>query len=410
MSETATIEAGGVCESEKDFLEQAIEKALSRVVEKMDRSQREELEKIKKSEEFNKFRTRTSQPEDLGWKPDTVKGIGDFQSELANSGLAQKFLADKSAHFKFDLEGCSLFQKAVGLNYDAATESSLSGLHINQVQPLPVAQHTFLRGIFTTIPVQGTHVVYPKVTGVTNNASWVPENRDPATAVEKPQSSAAISQVELTLKKIATWIPVSTECKEDLPQFMAIINSLLREMLQIKIQSSFIAGDGVGQNPLGFFAPTSGINRYLWSSGRVGDTKIDAVLMASMSSACAGGPPNFGLMNCMDLARILNEKGSDGHYIGQGPAINLFGSQLYLWGLPIFPDSSIPAGKMLLGNSSGALIYDRRLATLRTADQHEGFFIKNMVLVLAEERLGLGIIRPESFTEVTFDSAPVAGP
>jgi len=37
---------------------------------------------------------------------------------------------------------------------------------------------------------------------------------------------------------------------------------------------------------------------------------------------------------------------------------------------------------------------------------HEADFINNLVTVLAEERLGLAVRRPEAFVAGTFDNAP----
>jgi hypothetical protein len=39
---------------------------------------------------------------------------------------------------------------------------------------------------------------------------------------------------------------------------------------------------------------------------------------------------------------------------------------------------------------------------IRIAEQHADLFVRNAVLVLAEERIGLAVKRPESFVKVTF--------
>ena len=45
-------------------------------------------------------------------------------------------------------------------------------------------------------------------------------------------------------------------------------------------------------------------------------------------------------------------------------------------------------------------------AQVRVAEQHDDFFVKNMVVILAEERLALTLYRPEAFVVVTLDHAP----
>ena len=54
----------------------------------------------------------------------------------------------------------------------------------------------------------------------------------------------------------------------------------------------------------------------------------------------------------------------------------------------------------------GAMLWDREQTTIRVAEQHDDFFVKNMVAILAEERIALTIFRPEAFVAVEFDQAP----
>jgi HK97 family phage major capsid protein len=68
---------------------------------------------------------------------------------------------------------------------------------------------------------------------------------------------------------------------------------------------------------------------------------------------------------------------------------------------------AIPEGKALVGAYGiGAQLYDREQANIRVAEQHSDFFVRNAVVILAEQRLAMAIKRPEAFVEVTFDMAP----
>ena len=55
---------------------------------------------------------------------------------------------------------------------------------------------------------------------------------------------------------------------------------------------------------------------------------------------------------------------------------------------------------------TGAQLYDREKANIRIAEQHEDFFTRNAIVILAEQRMALAVKRPEAFVDVTFDSAP----
>ena len=60
------------------------------------------------------------------------------------------------------------------------------------------------------------------------------------------------------------------------------------------------------------------------------------------------------------------------------------------------------AGDFLAGSSLAATIYDREDVTVRVAEQHGDFFIKNMVAILCEERIGLTVERPAAMVTGTF--------
>jgi len=71
--------------------------------------------------------------------------------------------------------------------------------------------------------------------------------------------------------------------------------------------------------------------------------------------------------------------------------------------------SALVSGVALIGAFAlGAYLWDRELATVRISEHHEDFFIKNLVCVLAEERLALTTFRPQAFVKIDFDSAPVS--
>ena len=67
----------------------------------------------------------------------------------------------------------------------------------------------------------------------------------------------------------------------------------------------------------------------------------------------------------------------------------------------------IAEGTSLVGAfGTGAQLYDRETANIRISEQHEDFFVRNAIVILAEQRMALAVKRPEAFVEVTFDNAP----
>jgi len=50
-----------------------------------------------------------------------------------------------------------------------------------------------------------------------------------------------------------------------------------------------------------------------------------------------------------------------------------------------------------MGDTNGAMIFDREQATIEVSNANGTDFTKNMVTVLAEERIALAIFRTEAF-------------
>ncbi|MGN7485361.1 phage major capsid protein, partial [Priestia megaterium] len=71
--------------------------------------------------------------------------------------------------------------------------------------------------------------------------------------------------------------------------------------------------------------------------------------------------------------------------------------------------TAIAEGEALIGSfNMGAMLWDREDANIRVGEPQD-YFTRNMVAILAEERMALTIFRPEAFVGVTFDAAPTAG-
>ena len=85
------------------------------------------------------------------------------------------------------------------------------------------------------------------------------------------------------------------------------------------------------------------------------------------------------------------------------------GGEPRVWRLPVIETPAMPEGMCVVGAfGTGAQLYDREGPSIRISEQHSDFFIRNAIVVLAEQRLALAIKRPEAFVKVTFNSAPSA--
>jgi HK97 family phage major capsid protein len=83
---------------------------------------------------------------------------------------------------------------------------------------------------------------------------------------------------------------------------------------------------------------------------------------------------------------------------GNGGAAGIFGQQL--WNVRVVLSTYVGAGTALVGNfGQAAHIWRRGGVSVEATNSHSDWFQKNLSMLRAEERLGLGVYRPVAFTE-----------
>ena len=124
-------------------------------------------------------------------------------------------------------------------------------------------------------------------------------------------------------------------------------------------------------------------------------TAIDQLRFAMLQAALAEYPATGHVMHPIDWARIETTKDADGRYIIGNPQGT---ARPTLWGLPVVATQAIEQDKFLTGAFRlGAQVFDRWRARVEVATENEDDFVKNLVTILAEERLALAVYRPEAF-------------
>ena len=263
-----------------------------------------------------------------------------------------------------------------------------------------------VRDLFPTRTTTAAVVEYFQMTGFTNNASSVPE-RDGGAFGLKPQSTFAFVGQQAPVRTLAHWEAAHRNVLADEPQLRSIIDNELLYGLRLQEDAQILAGDGTGENLLGILN-TPGIQPYSWSSGAltpVPDTKADAIRRAATLAFLAYYEPTGVVLHPNDWEDIELTKNTQGTYL---MAMSMqVGSEARIWRMPIVDTPAIDEGKALVGAfGTGAQLYDREQASIRISEQHSDFFVRNAIVILAEQRLALAVKRPESFVEVTFNSAP----
>ena len=208
----------------------------------------------------------------------------------------------------------------------------------------------------------------------------------------KPEGAWAFEVKTAVVKTIAEWVPVTKRALADVAQLEGLINQELQNDIVEAEEDQILNGDGQGENFTGITA-TSGIQTQAWA------TDLFTTIRKGVTKARTVGRvnPTALVLNPSDAERIdLAQDGNDRYYYGGPQALG----QRTIWGVPVVESESQATGTGLLGDFSKAVVWDREQTTVTMTDSHADFFIRNLVAVLAEERLAFGVTRPTAFVSL----------
>ena len=225
----------------------------------------------------------------------------------------------------------------------------------------------------------------------------------------KPQSGFQFVGEQAAVRTLAHWEAAHRNVLADEPQLRSIIDNELMYGLRLLEDNQILNGNGSGENLRGVLQ-TPGIQTYSWSAGLnapVPDTMADAIRRAATLAYLAYYEPTGVVLHPSDWEDIELTKDSQGQYL---IAVSVaMGGEPRVWRMPIVDTPAIAAGTCLVGAfGTGAQLYDREQASIRISEQHSDFFVRNAVVILAEQRLALAVKRPEAFVKVSFLDGPPA--
>lgn len=254
-----------------------------------------------------------------------------------------------------------------------------------------------LRDLVTPGNTESDTVEFVRVTGKTNAAAPVAE----ATATggasgTKPESGLTLEMVSTTVKTIAHWIPITKRSAADAGQVRTMVDNFLRYGLAEEEEDQLLNGDGTGESLAGILQ-TAGI----LTVGSVG-TDLDAIVDAVRTVRVTGRRRPTGMVihpNDWYSTGFVLAKDSAGNYLIADPANDPAARPL--WGLKVVVSEAMTENTVLVGDFRWAVLWDREQAAISVSDSHADFFIRNMLAILAEERLAFGVLDPQAFCTVT---------
>lgn len=255
----------------------------------------------------------------------------------------------------------------------------------------PAERRMTVRDLITPGQITSNSLQYPKETGFTNSAATVSETTGPT----KPQSEIKFDIVTTSVTTIAHWVLATRQILDDAPMLQAYIDGRLRYGLAYVEEAQLLMGDGTGTNLNGIYTQATAYSAPFDPAGT--ETMFDQIRLALLQATLAEFPATGIVLHPSDWARAELTKDADGRYIIGNPQD---GAQPRMWRLPVVETQAMTIDKFLVGAfRMGAQVFDRDDANVLISTEDSDNFRKNLVTILAEERLALAVYRPEAFVK-----------
>ena len=209
---------------------------------------------------------------------------------------------------------------------------------------------------------------------------WVETGPDPVAAVvpegtDKPEAIITMTPKTAALDTIAHWSQITRQALADASYIRSLIETKLRRGLARKVEADIAA-------VIEAATLQKAVDADLLHAIRVGIAMVET----------AGYNPNAVLLNPADYAALdiaVMVESVDGPM-----------RKANFWGLTPIPVPSHPAGTAIVGDfKEGVTLFDRGVADVFVTDSHADFFIKNILLILAEGRYKSAITDPLALAE-----------
>lgn len=231
-------------------------------------------------------------------------------------------------------------------------------------------------------------VVYMEETTFTNAAAETSEGGTYA------ESALALTEKTSTVRKIATFLPVTDEQLEDVDGIESYIDNRLTFMLRQRLDSQCLVGDGSSPNLRGILN-VSGIQ----TQARGTDPGADAFYKAMTLVRVTGrANPSAAVVHPTNWQGIKLSRTTDGIYLWGNPADP---GPDRIWGLQVALSDAITLNTALVGDFSMSSLVMRRDVDVQISNSHSTYFIEGKQAIRADLRVALVIYRPAAFATVT---------
>jgi HK97 family phage major capsid protein len=335
------------------------------------------------------------------------QAYGDFVAQYSGAdGRIREVSNIKSA--SFDVPG---FKNAVVTGAsDTSGGAFITPARYGPVTDLIGERSLTIRDLCTNLTIQSDVFEYVRVTGKTNNAATVKEATTAADPVAnfipagdeivaggyKAESAMTFAALSTPVETIAHLIPITRRAAADAPQVRQLVDAFLLYGLKEEEEDQLLNGNGTSPNLTGILQD-GGIS----TVGSAG-TDIDAIVDAIRTIRADRREPTAMVIHPNDWysTGFLLAKDTAGQYLIGDPRSSVDALNA-LWGLNVVVTPAMTENTVLVGDFRQAVVADREQSAIYVTDSHKDWFGRNLLAVLAEERLAFAVLDPDAFCTVT---------
>lgn len=197
----------------------------------------------------------------------------------------------------------------------------------------------------------------------------------------KPEADITPTEVPLALATYAHWKAITRQALEDYPRIQSIVEGKLRGGVADRLEQAAAAAIDAAT-----------------LTAVTGATLLEGIRVGVATVQSEGFNPNAVLLNPADYAALDIQAAA-----GSNSGPTSFGA---FWGLTPIPAGAIAAGTAYVGDfKQGVTWFDRNVTSVFMTDSHADYFIRNLLVILAEARAAFAVTDSAALAEVT--AAPV---
>lgn len=254
---------------------------------------------------------------------------------------------------------------------------------------------------FATRPAPHVSDLIPHTTTSQSTVLYMEETTFTNAAAERKEgeiyaeSALEVQEKSSEVRSVATFLPVTDEVFEDEARAEQYVNNRLPFMIQQRLDSQILVGNGTAPNLRGT-ENVSGINTQALGT----DSIPDALYKAMRKIRDTGfAEPSVVFIRPEKWEAVQLLKTADGVYIWGHPSVP---GPMTIWGVPVVQTTAVTSTKAVLGDYRNfSELAVRRGMDVQVSNAHSDFFQKGKLAIRASVRVALIHYRPSAFSVVT---------